>query len=72
MLKVSRRHFIGTLGRCFGMLLAFSMLAEATRFANDQTLQQIYRVLARGGSLGLIWNVEDCAPICSVSSSYVA
>ncbi|MCJ1239993.1 hypothetical protein MMC14_007993 [Varicellaria rhodocarpa] len=28
-------------------------------FANDQSLHQFYKVLASGGSLGLIWNIED-------------
>jgi len=28
-------------------------------FANDRTLEEIHRVLASGGKLGLVWNVRD-------------
>lgn len=30
------------------------------RFANDEALREIYRVLTPGGVLGMIWNIEDC------------
>ena len=30
------------------------------RFSNDESLQEIYRVLAPGGAFGMIWNIEDC------------
>ena len=30
------------------------------RFATEKALNEIYRVIVPGGSLGLIWNVEDC------------
>lgn len=30
------------------------------RFANDAALGAIYKTLTPGGSLGLIWNIEDC------------
>ena len=36
------------------------IIADIYRFANEESLQDIYRVLAPGGSLGLIWNIEDC------------
>ena len=32
----------------------------AGRFAQDEALHEIYRVLKPGGCLGLIWNIEDC------------
>ncbi len=31
-----------------------------SRFANNEALKEIYRVLASGGVLGMIWNIEDC------------
>ena len=33
---------------------------DKSRFANKESLEEIHRVLVPGGSLGLIWNVEDC------------
>ena len=33
---------------------------DFSRFANEETLEEIYRVLVPGGTLGLIWNAEDC------------
>ncbi|KAL8997865.1 MAG: hypothetical protein Q9169_002947 [Polycauliona sp. 2 TL-2023] len=33
--------------------------SDSTRFATDDALEEIYRVLIPGGSLGMIWNVED-------------
>ena len=30
------------------------------RFAHDEALHEIYRVLKPGSILGIIWNVEDC------------
>lgn len=33
------------------------------RFANEVALAEIHRVLKPGGSLGLIWNIEDCKDI---------
>ena len=33
---------------------------DASRFANEQSLEEIYRVLVPGGNLGMIWNIEDC------------
>jgi len=35
------------------------MLLLLRRFATDDTLQEIHRVLKPAGTLGLIWNVED-------------
>ncbi|CAO1596610.1 hypothetical protein XANCAGTX0491_000444 [Xanthoria calcicola] len=36
-----------------------SLDADGTRFATDDALEEIYRILAPGGSFGMIWNVED-------------
>ena len=33
---------------------------DKSRFANSESLEEIHRILVPGGSLGLIWNVEDC------------
>lgn len=30
------------------------------RFATEASLAEIHRVLKPGGTLGMIWNVEDC------------
>lgn len=30
------------------------------RFAHEEALEEIHRVLKPGGKLGIIWNVEDC------------
>lgn len=32
----------------------------SVRFAQNEALQEIHRVVVPGGVLGLIWNVEDC------------
>ena len=34
--------------------------ADVFRFANEESLEEIYRVLVPGGTLGMIWNIEDC------------
>lgn len=31
-----------------------------SRFANDESLAEIRRVLKPEGYLGVIWNIEDC------------
>ena len=31
-----------------------------SRFAKAEALQEIHRVLIPGGTLGMIWNIEDC------------
>ena len=35
-------------------------MLSVSRFANYTALERIYKSLAPGGSLGLIWNIEDC------------
>lgn len=30
------------------------------RFANEEALTEIHRVLKPGGKVGMIWNIEDC------------
>ncbi|KAL8849273.1 MAG: hypothetical protein Q9221_005743 [Calogaya cf. arnoldii] len=37
-----------------------SMKADNTRFATDDALEEIYRILIPGGNFGMVWNVEDC------------
>lgn len=37
-----------------------SLDADGTRFATDDALEEIYRILIPGGTFGMIWNVEDC------------
>ena len=39
-----------------------SKLGQLTRrrFANEESLKEIRRVLKPGGKLGVIWNIEDC------------
>ena len=61
MLNVFCRPSIGRLNLCFVVLSDYTQATELPRFANDQSLHQFYKVLASGGSLGLIWNIEDCA-----------
>lgn len=36
------------------------VLIRYYRFANEESLREIHRVLIPGGSLGLIWNIESC------------
>jgi len=31
-----------------------------TRFATEESLKEIHRVLRPGATFGMIWNVEDC------------
>jgi hypothetical protein len=35
-----------------------------TRFANEESIREIYRVLRPGAAFGVIWNVEDCKFDC--------
>lgn len=34
--------------------------ADERRFATEDSLKEIHRVLRPGGALGLVWNIEDC------------
>lgn len=36
--------------------------AKNTRFAKEESLEEIRRVLKPGGKLAMIWNIEDCTP----------
>lgn len=38
------------------------------RFATEASLAEIHRVLKPGGTVGMIWNVEDCKFILSLTS----
>jgi hypothetical protein len=31
-----------------------------TRFATEESLKEIHRVLRPGATFGMIWNIEDC------------
>jgi hypothetical protein len=33
---------------------------RSQRFAKEESLKEIHRVLKPGAKLGMIWNVEDC------------
>lgn len=35
-------------------------LTLSNRFANEEALTEIHRVLKPGGKVGMIWNIEDC------------
>jgi hypothetical protein len=39
----------------------------AHRFAKEESLKEIHRVLKPGAKLGLIWNVEDCEMLHSTT-----
>lgn len=54
--------------------LLFAPHADSKRFATDEALEEFYRVLIPGGTLGMIWNVEDCmnSPILSLSVMLMA
>lgn len=43
--------------------------ANGRRFATNEALKEIYRVLIPGGNLGMIWNVEDCTISITLLSS---
>lgn len=39
------------------MLMMWAVLG---RFATDEALREIHRVLKPGGVFGMIWNIDDC------------
>ena len=41
------------------MLLAF-LTGCVGRFATEEALDEIYRVLKEGAVFGMIWNIDDC------------
>lgn len=45
---------------CGSIRYLFEMRLSSLRFATEEALEEIHRTLVPGGSLGLIWNVEDC------------
>jgi hypothetical protein len=34
-----------------------------SRFATEEALREIHRILRPGGAFGVIWNIEDCEPL---------
>lgn len=34
--------------------------ADRRRFATEESLKEIHRVLRPGAAFGVIWNIEDC------------
>lgn len=38
----------------------FSDWFSAVRFATEEALDEIYRVLKEGAVFGMIWNIDDC------------
>lgn len=52
-----------------------NQLLMPQRFAKEEALAEIYRVLKPGGKLAMIWNVEDCKrifPVPSHAQAFVA
>lgn len=45
---------------------------DGSRFAHEEALREIHRVLVPGGVFGMIWNVEDCAHPWVLHHSFVA
>lgn len=37
-----------------------SFLTGRDRFATDEALDEIYRVMKEGAVFGMIWNIDDC------------
>lgn len=40
-----------------------SFLTGCDRFATDEALDEIYRVMKEGAVFGMIWNIDDCESI---------
>lgn len=34
------------------------------RFATEESLKEIHRVLRPGATFGMIWNIDDCMVFC--------
>ena len=51
------------IGHSIGMWCQHDCLATSVNspnFGRDDALEEIYKTLVPGGSLGMIWSVEDC------------
>lgn len=62
-----RRLSTGELGCGFPALLwgrrssfGMSLTGFVGRFATEEALDEIYRVLKEGAVFGMIWNIDDC------------
>lgn len=42
------------------------------RFATEEALAEIHRVLKPGGVFGMIWNIDDCETILGGTSGWFA
>ena len=51
------------------MVSLISTVADETRFANKEALQEIHRVLKPNGVLGLVWNIDDCKHLSPTSKA---
>lgn len=49
-----------TLGKVFPSGGGGWFLTGCDRFATNEALDEIYRVLKEGAVFGMIWNIDDC------------
>jgi hypothetical protein len=52
---VLNRLFIGRF-----CLKGWLLVADERRFATEESLKEIHRVLRLGAAFGMIWNIDDC------------
>lgn len=45
-------------------------LTGCGRFATDEALDEIYRVMKEGAVFGMIWNIDDCETALDGPSSF--
>ena len=59
--------YVWRLGSCFGeddgSLSRFLTAGCVGRFATEEALDEIYRVLKEGAVFGMIWNIDDCETV---------